>query len=66
MEFLAYKQEQLCPIIVIYRIVLSFPRIKMYNYKIKTSFLSPEMKKELANKTGFFIIMIVHFYIHRI
>ena len=33
----------------------------MYNYKIKTNFVSPEMPKGCANKTGFNII-IVHFY----
>ena len=34
--------------------------IKMYNYKIKTSFIRPEMPKARANK-----IMIVHFYVCR-
>ena len=33
-------------------------------YKIKTSFVSHEMPKARANKTGF-DIMIVHFYIRR-
>ena len=32
----------------------------MYNYKFKTSFVSPKMPKAWANKTGF--IIIVHFY----
>ena len=36
----------------------------MYNYKIKTSFFSPEMPKARAKKTGFNLI-IVHFYIRR-
>ncbi len=36
----------------------------MYNYKIITIFVRPEMPKAQANKTGF-IIMIVYFYIHR-
>ena len=36
----------------------------MYNYKITTSFASPEMPKSRVNKTGFNII-IVHFYIGR-
>ena len=33
----------------------------MYNYKIKTSFVSPEIQNAQANKTGFYL-MIVHFY----
>ena len=33
----------------------------MYNYKIKTSFVRPEMPKTQAKKTGFHPI--VHFYI---
>ncbi len=37
---------------------------KMYNYKIKTSFVSPEGTGWRDNKTGFNII-IVHFYVHR-
>ena len=36
----------------------------MYNYKIETSFVSPEMPKALAKKTSF-NIMIVYFYIRR-
>ena len=28
---------------------------KMYKYKIKTSFFSPKMPKQQANKTGFHI-----------
>ena len=36
----------------------------MYNYKIKTSFVSSEMSQARAIKNGF-NIMIVHFYIHR-
>ena len=36
----------------------------MYNYKIKTSFVSPGMPKAPANKAGFDII-IVHFCIRR-
>ena len=36
----------------------------MYNYKIKTSFVIPEMSKALANKTVF-TIMIVEFNIRR-
>ena len=36
----------------------------MYNKKIKTYIVSPEMPKARANKTGF-NIMIVHFYIRR-
>ena len=38
--------------------------IKMYNYKIIASFVSSEMAKAGAKKTGF-NIMIVHFYILR-
>ena len=38
----------------------------MYSYKIKTSFVIPEMPNARANKTlTGFIIMIVHFYIGR-
>ena len=36
----------------------------MYNYKNKTSFISPEMPKTQANKTGL-IIMIAYFYIRK-
>ena len=36
----------------------------MYNYKIKPSFVSPEMPMARSNKTGF-NIMIVHFHILR-
>ena len=36
----------------------------MYNYRIKTSFVSPEMPNARANKTDF-NIMIVHFYVSR-
>ncbi len=36
----------------------------MYNNKIKSSFVSPEIPKARANKTGF-NIMIVHLYINR-
>ena len=36
----------------------------MYNYKIKTSFVSSEMLKAWANKTGY-NIFIVHFHILR-
>ena len=36
----------------------------MYNYKIKTSFVSPEMAKVRANLTGF-NMMINHFFIRR-
>ena len=36
----------------------------MYNNKIKTSFVSPELLKVQANKTGFNII-IVHIYIRK-
>ena len=36
----------------------------MYNYKIKTSFFSPEITKERAKKTSFNPI-IAHFYFRR-
>ena len=36
----------------------------MYNYNIKTSFVSPKIPKGRANKTSFNFI-IVHFYICR-
>ena len=36
----------------------------MYNYEIKTSYVSPEMPMVWANKTGFNFI-IVHFYFRR-
>ena len=38
--------------------------IKIYNYKIKTSFVSPELPEAQANKTGF-NIMILNFYIRK-
>ena len=38
--------------------------IQMYNHKIKTIFVSPEMPKVQTNKTGL-NIMIAHFYIRR-
>ena len=38
--------------------------IKMYDYKIKASFVRPEMAKAGAKKTDFNII-ILHFYILR-
>ena len=50
--------------IVIYRIVLwtalADIKMKLYNYKIKNSFVSPKMMKARVNKTGF-NIMIVDF-----
>ena len=36
----------------------------MFNFKIKTSFVRPELQITWTNKTGF-IIMVVHFYIRR-
>ena len=35
----------------------NFADIKMYNYKIKTSFVSPEMPKARSNKTGLHIMI---------
>ncbi len=44
---------------------LLFADIKMYNFKIKTSFVSPETPKARANTISCFNIMIIHFYIRR-
>ena len=39
--------------------------MKMYNYNLKTSFVSPEMPKARANKTSSKIMIIIQFYICR-
>ena len=35
----------------------------MFNYKIKTSFVSPEMPNARANKTGFNIMVVIFTFV---
>ena len=37
--------------------------IKMYNYKIKTRFVSPEMPKARANKTDFSFLLFMFIFL---
>ena len=59
--FVLYPDE--CIVIYYYYKQLSAD-IKMYNYKIKTSFVSTEMQKARENKTGLDLI-VVYFNIWR-